>query len=64
MTFLALDSNYHYHTAKVFGINLKRYRERTAVVIYDMKVLLSINDVEKLSIQFIWVLLHRLYICI
>lgn len=43
MTFLALDSNYHYHTAKDFGINLNHYRERTAVVIYDMKVLLSIN---------------------
>lgn len=37
MTFLALDSNHHYHTAKVFGINLNHYRERTAVVIYDMK---------------------------
>lgn len=39
MTFLALDSNYHFHTAKVFGINLNQYRERTAVVIYDMKVI-------------------------
>lgn len=38
MTFIALDSNYHSHTAKVFGINLNHYRERTAVVIYDMKV--------------------------
>ncbi|XP_025207920.1 thioredoxin domain-containing protein 11 [Melanaphis sacchari] len=37
MTFLALDSNHHYHTAKVFGINLNHYREKTAVVIYDMK---------------------------
>lgn len=41
MTFLALDSNYHYHTAKIFGINLNNYRERTAVVIYDMKVILK-----------------------
>lgn len=42
MTFLALDSNHHYHTAKVFGINLNHYRERTAIVIYDMKVFFNI----------------------
>jgi len=41
MTFLALDSNHHYHTAKDFGINLNHYRERTAVVIYDMKVIVE-----------------------
>lgn len=58
MTFLALDSNHHYHTAKVFGINLNHYRERTAVVIYDMKVLLSINYVEKLNMQIVCALLH------
>jgi len=38
MTFLALDSNRHYHTAKIFGINLNHYRDKTAVLIYDMKV--------------------------
>lgn len=38
VTFLALDSNYHHHTAKNFGINLNHYREKTAVLIYDMKV--------------------------
>lgn len=37
MTFLALDSNHHHHIAKVFGINLNNYRDKTAVVIYDMK---------------------------
>jgi len=37
VTFLALDSNRHYHTAKIFGINLNHYRDRTAVLIYDMK---------------------------
>lgn len=42
MTFLALDSNRHYHTAKVFGINLNHYREKTAVLIYDLKVILQI----------------------
>lgn len=38
ITFLVLDSNRHYHTAKVFGINLNHFRERTAVLIYDKKV--------------------------
>lgn len=41
ITFLALDSSRHYHTAKVFGINLNHYRDRTAVLIYDMKVLFN-----------------------
>lgn len=43
MTFLALDSNRHYHTAKNFGINLNHYWDKTAVLIYDMKVILYIN---------------------
>jgi len=43
MTFLALDSNRHYHTAKNFGINLKHYRDKTAVLIYDMKVKLNLS---------------------
>lgn len=41
MSFLALDSNLHYHTAKDFGVNLNHYREKTAVLIYDMKVTLN-----------------------
>lgn len=39
MTFLVLDSYRHHHTAKIFGINLNHFREKTAVLIYDMKVI-------------------------
>lgn len=41
ITFVALDSIRHYHTAKVFGINLNDYRDKTAVLIYDMKVIFN-----------------------
>ncbi|XP_050422897.1 thioredoxin domain-containing protein 11 [Adelges cooleyi] len=37
MTFIALDSNLFYHVAKGFGINLNKYREKTAALIYDQK---------------------------
>lgn len=43
VTFLALDSTRHYHTAKNFGINLNHYRDKTAVLIYDMKVIIILT---------------------
>lgn len=41
MTFIALDSKRFQHVAKGFGINLNEFRENTALLMYDKKVILT-----------------------